>query len=76
MVDPTPPHVTPEYLKLLAESLDRRIERPEELKDASRLRQALYPAPKPTPARRPPRFRLQYLDRRNQWRTVHRNRRR
>lgn len=59
MADPTPPPVTPEYLKLLAEQLDRRIERLEQLADASRLRAALDPAPETLPpARR--RFSRQY----------------
>lgn len=52
MTDPTPPRVTPEYLQLLAESLNRRIDRLEELADAARLRGALYPAPQPPSARR------------------------
>lgn len=56
MADPTPPRVTPEYLKQLAEDSDRRTERLEELADASRLRAALYPAPEPPPAGRPRRF--------------------
>ncbi|MFI1018229.1 hypothetical protein [Streptomyces sp. NPDC020965] len=58
MAGPTPPRVTAEYLKQLAEDLDRRIERLEELADASRLRWALYLAPEPPPVRR--RFSRQY----------------
>ncbi|RPK23584.1 hypothetical protein EES37_38155 [Streptomyces sp. ADI91-18] len=41
MVDPIPTYISPE-----------RLERLEELADASRLRAALYPAPKPSPRRR------------------------
>ncbi|MFI5945529.1 hypothetical protein ACIBCB_35530 [Streptomyces uncialis] len=75
--DPTPPRVTPQYLQQLAEDLDRRIERLEELADASRLRRALYPAPEPPPARRPRRFSRQYPGGRpNPWLTMRLRRRR
>ncbi|MFD4833299.1 hypothetical protein ACFWPV_26105 [Streptomyces uncialis] len=75
MADPTPPRVTPEYLKQLAEDLDRRIERLEQLADAARLRRALYPAPKPPPVRC--RFSRQYPGGRpNPWRTIRLRRRR
>ncbi|MER8225401.1 hypothetical protein ABTZ58_33580 [Streptomyces sp. NPDC094143] len=40
MVHPTPPHLSPE-----------QRERLEQLADASRLRAALYPSPKPPPVR-------------------------
>ncbi|WP_332010696.1 hypothetical protein [Streptomyces uncialis] len=77
MDDPTPPRVTPEYLQLLAADLDRRIDRLEQLADAARLRQALYPAPEPPPAARPRRFsRLYPGGRPNPWRTMRLRRRR
>ncbi|MFD7497718.1 hypothetical protein ACFV8T_36165 [Streptomyces sp. NPDC059832] len=41
MVDPIPTYISPERLERLAE-----------LADAARLRAALFPSPKPTPARR------------------------
>ncbi|WJY43184.1 hypothetical protein QT196_38625 (plasmid) [Streptomyces sp. P9-2B-2] len=41
MVEPIPPHLSPE-----------RLERLQQLTDAVRLRAALYPAPKPPPVRR------------------------
>ncbi|MCP9213268.1 hypothetical protein [Streptomyces cucumeris] len=41
MIEPVPLHLSPEFL-----------ERLEQLTDAVRLRAALYPAPKPPPARR------------------------
>ncbi|GAA2262369.1 hypothetical protein GCM10010232_62420 [Streptomyces amakusaensis] len=76
MADPTPPRVTPEYLKLLAEDLDRRIERLEQLADASRLRRALYPAPEPPPARRPRRLSRQHPGGQpHPWRTARSRRR-
>ncbi|MFJ4767506.1 hypothetical protein ACIP88_00090 [Streptomyces uncialis] len=76
MADPHPPRVTPEYLELLAENLDRRIERLEQLADAARLRVTLYPAPEPPPARRR-RFSRQYPGGRpNPWRTMRLRRRR
>ncbi|MER7050062.1 hypothetical protein [Streptomyces jumonjinensis] len=77
MADPTLPRVTAEYLKQLAEDLDRRIERLEQLADASRLRRALYPVAEPPPAGRPRRFSRQYPGGRpNPWRTMRLRRRR
>ncbi|WP_424863406.1 hypothetical protein [Streptomyces sp. MMS24-I29] len=66
MVAPTLPHLTPEQREHL-----------EQLADAARLRAALYPSPKPTPARPaplpPPR---QYPGGRpNPWRTARGRRR-
>jgi hypothetical protein len=65
MVAPTPPHLSPE-----------QRERLEQLADAARLRMALYPSPKPPPARRPSRSRQYPGGRPNPWRTERLRRRR
>ncbi|AVH61791.1 hypothetical protein C4B68_40150 (plasmid) [Streptomyces dengpaensis] len=62
MVDPIPPHISPE-----------RLERLKQLADASRLRVALYPAPKPAPVRR--RSRQYPGGRPNSWSTARPRRR-
>ncbi|WP_189867160.1 hypothetical protein [Streptomyces poonensis] len=64
MIHPTPPHLSPEQL-----------ERLEQLADASRLRAALYPSPKPSPVRRRSRSRQYPGGRPNPWRTARGRRR-
>ncbi|MFD3666349.1 hypothetical protein ACFWVF_38045 [Streptomyces sp. NPDC058659] len=56
MVDPIPTYISPERLERLAE-----------LADASRLRAALYPAPKPPPIRRRSRTRQYPSGRPSAW---------
>jgi len=63
MVDPIPPHISPELL-----------ERLKQLADASRLRMALYPSPKPPLVRR--RSRRYPGGRPNPWRSARLSRRR
>ncbi|MDX3636998.1 hypothetical protein PV728_43800 [Streptomyces europaeiscabiei] len=62
MVAPKPPNLSPE-----------QRERLEDLADAARLRMALYPSPKPPPARR--RSRQYPSGRPNPWRTARGRRR-
>lgn len=63
MVQPVP-HLSPE-----------RLEHLQRLVDASRLRAALYPPPKPPPARRPSRSRQYPGGRPSLWRTARGRRR-
>jgi hypothetical protein len=63
MVDPNPPYLSPEQLKHL-----------KQLADASRLRAALHPSPKPPPVRR--RSRQYPGGRPNPWRSMRLHRRR
>lgn len=64
MVEPTPPHLSPEQRERLAQ-----------LADAARLRAVLFPSTKPTPARRRSRSRQYPGGRPNLWRTVRGRRR-
>ncbi|MFD3648001.1 hypothetical protein ACFWVT_12045 [Streptomyces cyaneofuscatus] len=64
MVAPTLPHLSP-----------AQRERLEQLADAARLRTALYPAPKPAPARRRSRTRQYPAGQPHLWRTVRGRRR-
>ncbi|GAA3914518.1 hypothetical protein GCM10023084_77710 [Streptomyces lacrimifluminis] len=65
MVVPTLPYLSPE-----------RLEHLQQLADASRLRAALYPSPKPPPIRRRSRSRQYPGGRPNPWRTARLRRRR
>ncbi|MFE5095950.1 hypothetical protein ACFRCI_37810 [Streptomyces sp. NPDC056638] len=67
MVAPIPPYLLPERLE--------RLERLQQLADASRLRVALYPSPKPPPLRRRSRSRQYPGGRPNQGRATRLRRR-